>query len=186
MIQQSDINANIQLISTYEDIIRNPIILEDVRENLTLSYSMDDLRNMISVQTDQNSQVFSIRVEHENPNLAANLANETAEVFRNKINDIINVDNVSIIFATQPANSPSLPNLLLNILIGAIIGLLIGLTIAIIKAFLDTTVKDESYVVNEMVWPSLGRISYMDKNNHKAQSKPQQLDQANTNRRARK
>lgn len=186
VIQQSEINANIQLINTYEDIIRNPIILEEVRENLTLSNSLEELRDMITVQTDQNSQVFSIRTEHENPYLASNLANETAQVFSENINDIMNVDNVSIISEAVPANSPSSPNLLLNTLIGAIIGLLIGLTIAIIKELLDTTVKDESYVVNEMGWPSLGRISLMDKSDYKAQSKSQNLDQVTFSRRSRK
>lgn len=186
VIQQSEINANIQLINTYEDIIRNPIILEEVRENLTLSNTMEELRDMINVQTDQNSQVFSIRTEHENPYLAAELANETAQVFSENIDDIMNVDNVSIISEAIPEDSPSSPNVLLNTLIGGIIGLLIGLTIAIIKALLDTTVKEEDFVTQEIGWASLGRVSLIEKSDLKKRPSNKPSQDSTLSRRARK
>src|SRR5690625_7347810 len=36
VIQQSDINTNLQLINTYKDIIKAPVILDDDRETLNL------------------------------------------------------------------------------------------------------------------------------------------------------
>lgn len=185
-IQQSEINANIQLINTYEDIIRNPIILEEVQNNLGLNYSIDDLRDRVGVQTDQDSQVFSIRVEDEDPVLAADIANEAADVFSDNIDDIMNVDNVSIISQAVPNRNPASPNLMLNTLIGALLGLMVGLAYAILKEVLDTSVKDEDFMVNEIGWPSLGRVSQIDR--HDAPKKMSQTqDEAQAiNRRSRK
>lgn len=162
-IQQSEINANIQLINTYEDIIRNPIVLNQVKENLTLSESIDELRNKITVESDQSSQVFSVRVQDENPYLASEIANETANVFQENVDEIMNVDNVSIISDAVPGDSPSSPNIVLNSIIGALIGFFIGLTITFLKVILDTTVKEESFVINEIGWANLGQISKISK-----------------------
>lgn len=169
-IQQSEINANIQLINTYEDIIRNPIILEEVKEELTLSQSIDELRQKITVQTDQTSQVFSIQVEDPNPYLASDIANATAKVFSENIDDIMSVDNVSIISEAVPSENPSSPNTLLNTLVGAVLGLIVGLTIAFLKELLDTTVKDEDFLVDELGWATLGRVSFIDKSDIKPKS----------------
>lgn len=186
-IQQSEINANIQLINTYEDIIRNPIILEEVRDDLTLNHTIEDLRNMITVQTDQNSQVFSIAVEDPNPYLASDIANTTANVFSENIDDIMSVDNVSIISEAIPSENPSSPNVILNTLVGAVLGLIIGLTIAFIKELLDTTVKDEEFLVEELGWPTLGRVSIIEKSDveRKEPSKTKKDDSV-PSRRARK
>lgn len=186
-IQQSEINANIQLINTYEDIIRNPIILEQVQEELTLNQSIDDLREKITVQTDQTSQVFSVQVEDTNPYLASDIANTTAKVFSENIDDIMSVDNVSIISEAVPSENPSSPNVLLNTLVGAVLGLIVGLTIAFLKELLDTTVKDEEFLVDELGWATLGRVSFIDKSDIKPKSiSKNTVNDGTPSRRARK
>lgn len=160
-IQRSDIDANVQLINTYSDIVRGPVILEPVIEQLGIRESANSLREQIAVTTENNSQVFSLQVTNDNPYDAAIIANTTAAVFQESLNELMNIDNVSIISIAQPNLSPVTPNTTLNLLIGIVVGSMIGIGIAFLLEFLDNTVKDESYIVEEIGWPSLGRITEM-------------------------
>ena len=160
-IQQSEINANIQMINTYEDIIRNPVILDPVIEEMGMDTTVDDLREQITVGTGEESQVFSVSVQDESPYQAAEIANTTADVFQNDLDSIMSVDNVSIISQAVPSTSPVSPNNVLNLIIGLLLGGMIGVGLAFLREFLDNSVKDEDFVIQETGWTSLGRISEM-------------------------
>jgi len=158
-IQQSQINANIQLINTYEDIITNPVILDPVIEELGLDTTVDQLREQISVSTAEESQVFSVNVTNEDPYLASEIANTTASVFQNNLDSIMNVDNVTVISQAVPDTDAVSPNTVLNLVIGILLGGMIGVGAAFLIEFLDTTVKDESFIEQELGWTNLGRVS---------------------------
>ncbi|OJF91863.1 YveK family protein [Alkalibacterium sp. 20] len=161
VIQQSDINTNVQLINTYKDILIGPIILDEVREELDLDLSHKALSSQISISSEANSQVFSISVNDTNPYDAATIANTTATVFQNNLDEIMNVDNVTVISQAVPNVAPISPNNTLNLAIGLILGGMIGVGMAFLLEFLDNTVKDEKFIVEELGWTSLGRISEM-------------------------
>lgn len=161
VIQQSDINTNVQLINTYKDILKGPVILDEVREELDLDLSHSALSNKISISSENNSQVFSIKVTDTNPYDAAMIANTTASVFQENLDDIMNVDNVTVISEGTPNITPISPNNALNIAIGLVLGGMIGVGLAFLFEFLDNTVKDEKFIVEELGWTSLGRISEM-------------------------
>jgi len=173
-LQQSEINANIQMINTYEDIIRNPVILDPVIEEMGMDTTVDDLREQITVGTEEESQVFSVAVQNENPYQAAEIANTTAGVFQENLDSIMSVDNVSIISQAVPSTSPVSPNNLLNLVIGLLVGGMIGLGLAFLHEFLDNSVKDEDFVIQETGWTSLGRISEMTESD--IQKKPRKTD----------
>lgn len=161
VIQQSDINTNVQLINTYKDILKGPVILDEVRDDLDLDLSHSALSNKISISSENNSQVFSIRVTDTNPYDAATIANTTASVFQENLDEIMNVDNVTVISEGTPNITPISPNNVLNIAIGLVLGGMIGVGLAFLFEFLDNTVKDEKFIVEELGWTSLGRISEM-------------------------
>ncbi|MFC6465178.1 YveK family protein [Marinilactibacillus sp. GCM10026970] len=158
LIQRSDIETNVQLINTYSDIIRDSVILEDVKEELGIDSS---LQGRINVSTENNSQVFSIAVTDDNPYSAADIANTTASVFQEKLPTLMNVDNVSIISEATANTSPVSPNTTLNLAIGIILGGMIGVAVSFLIEFLDNTVKDTKFLVEEIGWTNLGRVSEM-------------------------
>ena len=164
MVSQSDINTSISLINTYEDIIRNNVILDPVIDDLDLDMTTGALRGSITVQSQANSQVFSIRVEHENPYQAAEIANTTAGIFQERIFDIMNVDNVTIISEATPNLNPASPNNTLNIIIGFLLGAMIGIGLVFLKELTDTTVKTEEYIEQSTGWVNLGLVSTFTKN----------------------
>lgn len=161
LIQRSDIDTNVQLINTYKDIISGPIILDEVRENLDSTISHGELRDRISITSEDNSQVFSITVTDESPYNAANIANSIASVFQENLNDIMNVDNVTIISEAIPNMTPTSPNHTINLMVGIFAGLILGLLLIFLLEFLDNTVKEEKFIIEELKWTNLGRVSEM-------------------------
>lgn len=158
-VSQQDITTSLSLISTYEDIIRNDVVLDPVIEELGLDATPDDLRESISVQVNEDSQVFSVLAQSENPYEAAEISNTVAAVFQENIYDMMNVDNVTIISAAVPNMDAASPNNLLNIVIGVLLGAMIGIGLVFIRELTDNTVKTEEYVEENTGWVSLGHIN---------------------------
>lgn len=161
MIDRSEIDTNLQLINTYSDIITRPVILDHVIEELGIEESSSELANKYTISNENDSQMFSITVTDENPYDAATVANMTATVFQEQMPEILNVDNVAILSVAEPNLNPVSPNNILNVLIGIVLGAMIGVGTAFLIEFLDNTVKDDHFIVEELGWTSLGRVSEM-------------------------
>lgn len=160
-IQLSDVTTNVQMINTYRDIIKGPVILEDVVKTLGLNVTASELANQIEVATQENSQVFSLSVIGDNPYSTADIANATASIFQDEVGNIMNVENVTIISEAVPNTIPVSPNNLLNIIIGWLLGAMIGVGTAFLLEFMDKTVKDERFITDTLGWSTLGNVSEM-------------------------
>lgn len=160
-LSSQDIQANLQLINTYNVIIKSPAILAEVIENLKLDMSVGQLNANISVNSEQNSQVVNVSVQDPDPNLSVDIANMIATVFKEDIVDLMNVDNVTVLAEAEMAEKPSpvKPNPKLNIAIAAVVGLMIGVGVAFLLEYLDTTVKNEEDIEELLQLPVLGLIS---------------------------
>lgn len=156
-----DIQMNLQLINTYNVIITSPAILGKVIENLDLDITPALLKNQITVNSAQNSQVVNVSVQDPEPHKAVDIANTTAEVFQEEVQRLMNVDNVNILSPAIHVENPSpiKPNKTLNMAIAAVIGLMIGVGLAFLLEYLDTTVKTEQDVEELLGLPILGLIS---------------------------
>lgn len=82
--QLADLQTDVQMINTYKDIIKGPVILDDVRKELKTNLTTDQLKSQIEVLTQQNSQVFTVQVTDADPYVAADIANAVATVFQKK------------------------------------------------------------------------------------------------------
>ena len=156
-----DIQTDLQLINTYNVIIKTPAILSKVIENLDLDTTPAGLSAKIAVNSEQNSQVLNISVQDPEAYVAVDIANTTAEVFQVEIQKLMNVDNVNILSPAVLAENPSpiKPDPILNMAIAAVIGLMLGVGIAFLLEYLDTTVKSEQDIEELLGLPILGLVS---------------------------
>ncbi|WP_102264486.1 YveK family protein [Mesobacillus jeotgali] len=156
-----EVQTNLQLINTYNVIIKSPAILDLVSKELDLDMAASELNGKINVQSQQNSQVVNITVQDPDAKKAADIANKTAEVFQREIVKIMNVDNVSILAkATIVDNqSPIKPKPLLNIAIALVVGLMAGVGIAFLIEYLDNTIKTEQDIEKVLGMPVLGVVA---------------------------
>lgn len=160
-MQLNDINTNVQMINTYKDIIKGPVILNEVSSNLKSDLTAKELSEKIEIKTQDNSQVFSLAVTDVDPLVAAEIANQVATTFQNEIGNIMKVDNVTIISEAVPISDQISPNNSINLIIGLIIGLIVGVGFAFLLEVMDTTVRDEQFIINDLGWTSLGSVSEM-------------------------
>lgn len=159
----NDIQSNVQLINTYNVIIKSPAILDEVVEELNLPYNAGTLGGKINVNSEQNSQVVTVTVTDENPGTAVQIANTIVETFQKNIPDIMNVDNVSILTKAELSENPNpvAPNPILNIAIAIVLGIMIGVGLAFLLEYLDNSITTEEDVETRLGLPVIGVISQM-------------------------
>ncbi|MCP3028085.1 YveK family protein [Halobacillus sp. A5] len=157
----NDIQTNVDLISTYNVIIKSPAILDQVIDTMDLQMSAEELSNKIEVSSAEESQVVTVTVTDESQAMAVELANGTVETFQEEIPSLMNVDNVNILSpAVEKVDaSPVSPKPLLNIAIAIVVGLMIGVGLAFLLEYLDNTIKTEQDVEKTLGVPLMGVIS---------------------------
>lgn len=157
------IQTSTQLISTYREIVLSPPIIEETLEELDRTdLTVDEVQPMVEVLSTSESQIFSIDVQAPDPEFAAGLANGLADTFSENIEDIFEVDNVSIIARAEVPANPSSPSLLRNMLIAGLIGIALSILLIFIQEALDTTIKDEKFF-SEIGLLALGGVNQMSK-----------------------
>ncbi|MYL40678.1 YveK family protein [Virgibacillus salexigens] len=160
----NDIRTNVELINTYNVIIKSPRILGEVVEELNLDLTSEQLSNKIQVSSEEQSQVVSVTATDASPELAVQIANTTVTTFQNEIPNLMNVDNVNVLSeAEMNANpSPVAPNPLLNIAIALVLGGMVGVGLAFLLEYLDNTITTEEDIEKHLDLPVLGIISHID------------------------
>ncbi|RIW36064.1 capsular biosynthesis protein [Bacillus salacetis] len=155
------IRTNLELINTYNVIMKSPAILDKVSQNLDLDMTSSQLNGKITVGSENNSQVVNVAVTDPDPERAAQIANEIATVFQQEIPSIMNVDNVSILSSAEVGDkvSPVKPKPLLNIAIALVVGLMAGVGLAFLLEYLDNTIKTEQDIEKVLELPVLGAIT---------------------------
>ncbi|AKP68435.1 chain-length determining protein [Companilactobacillus ginsenosidimutans] len=161
--QFQQVQADVQMISTYKDIINSPTVLKDVNREIR-NYpgypgSMIKLKKSISISTLKNSQVFSIKAVSTDPRTASETANLTADIFKHKIGKIMSINNVSIVSRAESNPKPVSPRKAINITLGLILGAMLGVAIAFIKELTDRTVDSATFITDELKSINLGIIS---------------------------
>lgn len=190
--------ANMQLVTTYKDIVTSHVILQEASDRLAnptrvvkkaqpakyrteadgtrrlikkaqpavidrsgkaYSVSVKQLAKNISVSTQQQSQVFSINAKADTPDKSKAEANAVAEVFKDHIKSIMNVNNVTIV-APATTGVQSSPNVRLFTLAGFVIGLVLSFAVVMIRELSDTAVRDDSYLTETLGLTNLGQIAH--------------------------
>lgn len=155
MAQQ--VQSNIQLVNTYSEILKSPRILDEVAKKNN-KYSASDIKGMLTVTTQAESQILNVNVENGSKKDAEKVANDIANVFSDKMPDIMNVDNVSVLSSAKGTASKVSPNLLLNLAIGLILGLILSLIVIVLKEMFDKRIRTEEDIEKELNIPVLGSI----------------------------
>ncbi|KOR79807.1 capsular biosynthesis protein [Bacillus sp. FJAT-21352] len=159
-LDSAQIRSNIDMINTYSVIIKSPAILGKVIDELELDQSVEQLSEKITINSQENSQVFSLTVQDSNPTKAVEIVNTVSATFQKEIKDIMNVDNVSVLAKAEIKDDPTpvKPNPLLNIAIAVVVGLVAGVGLAFLLEYMDNTIKDEEDIERILELPVLGSI----------------------------
>ena len=167
-VQYTTQQADLQAINTYKDVLTKPIILapvlKEVKRTDNYQGNVSTLENSIKVTNQTNSQVVTVTVTDKNAYVAADIANTVGKVFAKKVKKMMQVDNVTIVSDAKVNSKPVSPNKKLFALAGVVLGLFIGVAIAFIKEFTDKTIKDSSFLTDELGLTNIGSVYHLDIN----------------------
>lgn len=121
----------------------------------------DDLAKIVSVSTQQNSQVFTVNVTDNDPVRARDIANEVAKVFEKKIATIMSISNVSIVSNATANSTPVSPRLKLMSIIGLVFGIMVAFVWGLIRELTDQTIKDIDFITDSLGLVNLGIVNYV-------------------------
>lgn len=172
IIDAQQVQSSVTLVNTYRVIIKSPAILEKVQKEVeNAPNSVSALNSMITVESEQNSQVINVSVQSTNAVLASDVANEVSKIFSNEITNLMNVDNVKVLSVSGIPTSPVSPNIILNTAIAAVIGFVLGIGLAFLRELLDRRIRTEDQVQQILDLPVLGSIPDIDSKVFKSSSK---------------
>ena len=156
-ISSSDISAAKSLMETYLVILKTRMTMDDVIAQGQLDYSYEQLCKMISAESVNDTEIFSVTVKTDDPYEAERIANTIAIVLPEKINAVVDGSSVRIVdYAVVPSGkvSPSIPKYtILGMMMGAMLSCLI---IAIIE-ITDNQIRSEDYLLE--TYPEIPLLS---------------------------
>ncbi|PEL07043.1 YveK family protein [Bacillus sp. AFS017336] len=150
-------------LSTLMVMIDDPTVLEKVIDKLQLNMSAETLGNQLHVERIDESTIFSITVQYNDPIVAKNIANETAHSFKDEVSNLLNFKDVQLL---TPAKEPLIPiNKQSNkvIAFALVLGLVISIGVAFLMDSLDETVKRRSEVEEILGVTVIGTVPNMNK-----------------------
>ncbi|HHQ2480327.1 TPA: YveK family protein [Bacillus cereus] len=150
--------VNTQLINTYNVVLKNKKILDDVRNKLSLDVSLDQLRTNISAQNEKGSQVISIIVQDKDKKTAGTIAQALAKSLEKEIPNLMNVDNINILSEAELSQNPIRPQPMLYMLITFIVSFFFSLTSITLWTIFDNKVKDATILTQELNVPVLAVV----------------------------
>ena len=161
-ITYNDVQLSQKLVNTYSEIIKSEAVLDQVSENLNIIYDYEDLKNMLTVASVNNTEVFDVSITSNDPKLSADITNEIVDVFREDIKDIMNVSNITVLNEAKVPSEKSGPSNIKNAAIGFVAGFMISGLIVVIKTLKDTKIKTEEEVRAIFDYPIIGVIPNVD------------------------
>lgn len=160
---QSDSLLNQNLIGTYSEIITSRKVLQQVIDNLKLKTTVDELSSNITTSSVEDTEIIRITVNNEKKKMAAEIANEVADVFSDEIQDIYNLENVAIIDKAEVANSPYNINYVKDNIIYLAIGIVLSFGVVFVMYYFDTTIKSSEVVEEKLGLTVIGIVPKEDK-----------------------
>lgn len=147
-ITSSDLQTGTQLTQDYMELTKSRTVMEKVIATLNLDMTAAELSDCITTTNTENTRIMTIAVEHEDPELARDIANALRETAGSEIMTIMGIEAVNTIEEANLPTTPSSPSVMRNTAIGGILGILISAGIIILIFILDDTVKTPDDVEN--------------------------------------
>lgn len=146
-ISAQELTAAQSLVDTYVVILNSRNVLEDVIEETGVTYSYEELKNMISAGPVNSTEIFEVQVESTNAEEAMIIANSICNILPAKIADVVDGSSVSVVDRAVLPTQKSSPSVTRYTIIGMLIGFLISAVAVVIAELFDQFIRSEEYLL---------------------------------------
>jgi capsular polysaccharide biosynthesis protein len=138
---EQNFNFSSKLVKTYTELAKSNIVIDQVIDELSLTYSQESLRNKVSISGVQDTIIIKLSIVTNDPKLSMDIANQMVKVMQEVSSTYEGFDNIEILDEAQLPLQPSGPNRILYVVIGVILGGITGVGIIFIAEMMDKTIK---------------------------------------------
>lgn len=164
----NDINASQKLATTYSEIAKSELVLNQVIDNLGLHTTVKDLSKNLVIKPIDDTSILSITVKDPSARLSATIANEIASVFSKEVSEIYKIENVTQLSVAATPELPANNTLTRDMVLAAAVAMLAVGGFAFLKFYLDDSVKYSEEIEKTIGLPVTGRILKGDIKNRKS------------------
>lgn len=137
----SDLQVGSELTSDYIKVFEMWEVREKVISNLDLDYTYTNMASMLSVTNTSDTRMLDITVTNPDPEEAAAIANEYADVGAKYISEKMKTDEPTLMSSARVPENPFSPNKAKNILLGFVVGFVLACGVVVVRILLDDTYK---------------------------------------------
>lgn len=116
-VNLSDLQIGSYLTADYQYVFQTWEVNQQVIENLNLPYSVKQLKSRLTVENPSNTRLLFVTVASEDPQEAALIANEYADVASNYISEMMLTDEPSVLSRALEPLEPVSPRKALTVLV---------------------------------------------------------------------
>ena len=142
-VSQSDLNASVQLVDTYSAIITSKSVLQEVIQEANVGLTVEELQEVISTSSVNDTEVFDVTVLHEDPKAAARIANAITTIAPDQISQIVEGSSVKVVDHADIPDEIAKPSYKIIVAIGLALGFVLSCAVIFVLEMLDTSVKSE-------------------------------------------
>ena len=146
VVDLADLNIGTALSKDYEKLLYIRPIVNEIIEEKKLPYTYEQLVDMITVASIDETRILTITVESINPQEAQDIANAMADKAVAYLPKLMETDAPNIAERAIFPELPSSPNLIKNMLIGGATGLFIALAFFTVIFLMDDTLQSAEEV----------------------------------------
>lgn len=158
-ITYNDVMVGSQLVKDYRELVKSRMVSNTVIQELGLKdITSAQLSGKLTVTSKNDTRVIQISTEDVDPKLAMDISNKVADIFRTKVVEIMQVENVQIIDRAELPVAPVRPNKLMYLAASVLVGLALGVFIIFLIEYLDNTIKTPEDIAKHLDLPVIGTI----------------------------
>ncbi|MBS2969665.1 capsular biosynthesis protein [Metabacillus sp. KIGAM252] len=152
-----------KFFNTLTEVMREPVIMKKVAEELKLNRSPEALASQIIVTPAGESQIVEVTVTDANPLIAAKIANSTMKHYMKEIPKLLNFNNMKIIRQATEKVEPYKESPVKKMMMGLIIGIVLSIGLIFLLDSLDDSIRSEAEAEKISGIPILGTVSKMNR-----------------------
>ncbi len=156
----SDLQIGTALTKDYIKVFDMWEVHETVISNLDLPYTYSQIRGMLSINNASDTRMLDISVTSTNPEEAASIANEYANVSCDFIAETMSTEKPNIVSAALVPTRPVSPNKMRNTLLGLGIGFAIATAIVVVRMLSDDKIRSADDITKYTGLYTLATIPY--------------------------
>ena len=156
----TDLQIGTQLTNDFMVIGKSHEVIDEVISELDLDTSYESLCNTIQITNPSDSRILEISVINEDPVLAADISNTTANVLRQRISEVLDTEAPSVLEKAPVPTQKYAPNNTRNALKGGLIGGFLAAAIIILLYLMDDRIQNEQDVAKYLGLNTLAAVPY--------------------------